>query len=137
MLSYPLSHSLKTDRLLQAFGVLRAINAVKDCESAYYESLVKEYESLVLLIQQDHVSAAKSHVKNEIIQSSLINEIEAECRELIDYRVAAERWKLEMDSRSKDRIISVGEKLSCRFVTSLLQDRVSLLSAAAVGFRSR
>ena len=89
---------------------------------------MNEYERLVLVIQQDHVSAAKAHVKDQAIQENLVNEIEAECKELIDYRVAAERWKLEIDSRSKDRIVSFGEKLSCRFITALLQDRVSTAS---------
>jgi aspartokinase len=46
---------------------------------------------------------------------------------LIDFRLAAERWKLEIDSRSKDRIVSFGEKLSCRFVAALLLDRVSII----------
>ena len=118
------------NRLLEIFGALADINTVKDTESVHYESLVNEYESLVLVIQQDHVGAATSHVRDQIIQSNLINEIEAECRELIDYRLAAERWKLEIDSRSKDRIVSFGEKLSCRFIAALLQDRVS--SAAGI-----
>jgi aspartate kinase len=81
----------------------------------------------VLVIQQDHVSAAKSHIQDQTIQANLVNEIEAECRELIDFRLAAERWKLEIDSRSKDRIVSFGEKLSCRFVAALLLDRVSII----------
>ena len=111
--------------MLEVFGVLANINTVKDTESVHYESLGSEYERLVHVIRDDHVGAAKSHIEDQAIQSSLINEIEAECRELIDYRLAAERWKLEIDSRSKDRIVSFGEKLSCRFVTALLQDRVS------------
>jgi aspartate kinase len=112
-------------RLLEVFVVLANINTVKDTESVHYESLVNEYERLVHVIRDDHVNAAKSHIEDHTIQSCLINEIEAECRELIDYRLAAERWKLEIDSRSKDRIVSFGEKLSCRFVAALLQDRVS------------
>lgn len=105
--------------------MLADINTVKDTESVHYERLVSEYERLVLVIQQDHVSAAKSHIQDQTLQVNLVNEIEAECRELIDFRLAAERWKLEIDSRSKDRIVSFGEKLSCRFVAALLQDRVS------------
>lgn len=76
------------------------------------------------VISEDHVSAAQSHIQDESIRSRLTREIQDECRELIDYRVAAERWHLEIDSRSKDRIVSFGEKLSCRFVAALLQDRV-------------
>ena len=89
---------------------------------------MNDYERLVRAICEDHVNAAQSHIHDSIIRSSLIKEIEGECKEILDYRVAAERWHLEIDSRSKDRIVSFGEKLSCRFVASLLLDRVSLTS---------
>jgi len=81
---------------------------------------------MVQVICDDHVAAAKLHIGDERIFLSLKKEIEDECKEIIDYRIAAERWHLEIDSRSKDRVVSFGEKLSCRFVTALLQDRVSL-----------
>ncbi|TVY21239.1 Aspartate kinase FUB3 [Lachnellula arida] len=112
-----------TSRLLEIYGVLESVNSLKDPESVHYESLVTEYERLVRVISEDHVSAAQSHIQDERIRLKLTKEIQAECNELIDYRLAAERWHLEIDSRSKDRIISFGEKLSCRFVAALLQDR--------------
>ena len=37
----------------------------------------------------------------------------------------AKRFNLEINSRAKDRVVSFGEKLSCRFMTYLLRDRVS------------
>jgi aspartate kinase len=107
------------------FSVLESVNAVKDTESVHYESLVTEYERLVHVIQEDHVSAAQSHIRDPKIRSELMKEIQDECKEIIDYRQAAERWHLEINSRSKDRIVSFGEKLSCRFVAALLEDRVS------------
>jgi aspartate kinase len=110
--------------LLEIYGVLESVNAIKDTETVHYESLVNEYERLVHVISDDHVAAAQSHIRDEIIQAKLIKEVKGECQEIIDYRLAAERWHLEIDSRSKDRIISFGEKLSCRFVAALLQDRV-------------
>jgi aspartate kinase len=110
-------------RLLEIYGVLQEINSVKDTESVHYESLVTEYERLVGVICADHVNAAKTQIRDENIRAELIKETEGECREIIDYRIAAERWHLEIDGRSKDRIVSFGEKLSCRFVTALLQDR--------------
>ncbi|KAG9231648.1 aspartate kinase-like protein [Amylocarpus encephaloides] len=112
-----------TSRLLEIYGVLEAVNAIKDTETVHYESLVSEYERLVHVISDDHVAAADSHIRDETIRQTLEKEVKAECREIIDYRVAAERWHLEIDSRSKDRIISFGEKLSCRFVAALLRDR--------------
>ena len=83
-----------------------------------------EYERLVSIICEDHTNAAETHIQDEALRRSLQAEIRAECNEIIDYRLAAERWKLEIDSRSKDRIVSFGEKLSCRFVATLLRDRV-------------
>ncbi|PBP23903.1 aspartate kinase [Diplocarpon rosae] len=112
-----------TSRLLEIFGVLEAINTVKDTESVHYESLVAEYERLVHVICEDHVTAARGHIRDEGIQDTLVRHIKDECKEIIEYRIAAERWHLEIDGRSKDRIVSFGEKLSCRFLAALLQDR--------------
>lgn len=98
---------------------------VKDTESVHYESLVCEYERLVQVIRDDHVAAAKLHIHDPSILSKLSQDIVAECKEILDYRLAAERWHLEIDSRSKDRIISFGEKLSCQFMAAVLQDKVS------------
>ena len=119
------SLTILPNRLLEVYGVLETVNAVKDTESVHYESLVNEYERLVQVIQEDHVTAAQTHIRDPQIRSELTKEIQDECKEIIDYREAAERWHLEIDSRSKDRIVSFGEKLSCRFVAALLQDRVS------------
>lgn len=109
--------------LLEVFGVLEAVNHEKDTDSVHYESLIKEYERLVNVICKDHLNAAETHIQDASIRVTLLQEIQDECKEIIDYRIAAERWHLEIDGRSKDRIVSFGEKLSCRFVAALLQDR--------------
>jgi len=111
-------------RLLEVFSVLKTTNALKDTESTHHETLVKQYEDLVQVICDDHVSAAESHIDDERIRSGLVEDIKKECLEIVEFRVAAERWKLEIDSRSQDRLVSFGEKLSCRFMAALLQDRV-------------
>lgn len=103
----------------------------------HYESLVTEYERLVQVIRDDHVAAAASHIYNPDILSKLSQDITAECKEISDYRLAAERWHLEIDSRSKDRIISFGEKLSCQFMAALLQDKVSRRLPSLVVFHFR
>jgi aspartate kinase len=121
--------------LLEIFGVLEAVNVVKDTESVHYESLVNEYERLVQVICDDHVAAAKTHIQDPNLLSKLSQDIIAECKEILDYRLAAERWHLEIDSRSKDRIISFGEKMSCQFMAALLQDKVGGLPLPAVSLK--
>ena len=115
--------------------MLETVNTVKDAESVHYDSLVKEYERLVQVICQDHIDAAKTYIQQEHIQAPLVKEIIAECHEILEYRLAAERWHLEIDSASKDFLISFGEKLSCRFLAALLMDRVCSLSSSNRCFR--
>ncbi|KFY07020.1 hypothetical protein V492_07530 [Pseudogymnoascus sp. VKM F-4246] len=112
-----------TSRLLEVYSVLESVATVKDTESVHYDSLVQEYKRLVQIIQDDHVRAAESCIRDLKIRNALATEIISECKEILDYRLAAQRWHLEIDSRSKDRIVSYGEKLSCRFMTALLRDR--------------
>ncbi len=117
-------HNKDLRSLLEVFGVLESIKTVKDTESVHYESLAKEYERLIEVICEDHLSAAQSNIKDPSLVDSLSTDIRKECKEILDYRIAVERYDLEVDWRSKDRIVSFGEKLSCRFMTALLQDKV-------------
>ncbi|KAH8803086.1 Aspartate/glutamate/uridylate kinase [Xylogone sp. PMI_703] len=111
-----------TSRLLEIFNVLANILLVTDPESVRYESLELEFSRLVRAIRDDHINAA-SHIRDPAIRAKLVKEIEEECQEIVEYRAAAERWHLEFDSRAKDRVVSYGEKLSCRYVAALLLDR--------------
>jgi aspartate kinase len=115
--------TLVRSRLLEIYGVLESVSRVGDTDTVHYDSLVKEYERLVAVIREDHINAAQTYIADPAVQSDLVAEIESECNEILDYRLAAERWHLEIDSRSKDRIVSFGEKLSCRFMTALLRDK--------------
>ncbi|KAH8653261.1 aspartate kinase-like protein [Tricladium varicosporioides] len=112
-----------TSRLLEIYAVLEELHSVEDTHSAYHESLDVRYVRLVHLIEQDHINAVYSYIRNQNLQLNLIREIQNECQAILDYRVAAKKWCLEIDFRSKDRIVSFGEKLSCRFVAGMLQDR--------------
>lgn len=87
--------------------------------------LVEQARGLIMDICNDHVFAAESFVKTPELRDSLVKTIKDECQELVEYIVAAKRFNLEINSRSKDRVISFGEKLSCLFMTALLQDMVS------------
>lgn len=87
--------------------------------------LVEQARGLIMDICNDHVFAAESFVKTPELRDSLVKTVKDECQELVEYIVAAKRFNLEINSRSKDRVISFGEKLSCLFMTALLQDMVS------------
>lgn len=97
---------------------------MKDTESVDYHSLVTDYERRVQVICDDHIEAAKTHIQNPKICANLTKDIIEECEEIKEFREAAKKWKMVIDSRQKDRIVSFGEKLSCRFVAALLEDRV-------------
>lgn len=85
--------------------------------------LVEEAKSIIQDICNDHLFAVQSFIRDGALQKSLSDDIQNECQELIEYIVAARRFNLEVNSRSKDRVVSFGEKLSCRFMAYMLKDR--------------
>lgn len=84
---------------------------------------MEEAKSLILDICNEHIVAVQSFVHDPKLQSALAQQIKDECQELTEYIVASKRFNLEVNARSKDRVISFGEKLSCRFMSVLLEDR--------------
>jgi aspartate kinase len=68
--------------LLEIYGVLESVNAIKDPETVHYESLVNEYERLVHVIADDHIAAAESHITDETIRAKLIKKYGANARKL-------------------------------------------------------
>ncbi|RSL90553.1 hypothetical protein CEP52_014553 [Fusarium oligoseptatum] len=102
-----------TSRLLAVYGKLRGVGAAMCVDEDQQNELVEQARGLMLDICNDHDNA---------LRETLIQKIRDECQELVEYIVAAKRFNLEINSRAKDRVISFGEKLSCRFMASLLQD---------------
>lgn len=111
-------------RLLEIYSLLESLANVKESEAVHYESLVEQYNHMIQVIEDDHVLAAETHVGDPSLRAELVEVIRNECKELVEFRLATERWHLEIDSRAKDRLVSFGEKLSCRFMTTLLRDWV-------------
>lgn len=91
---------------------------------AVQEDPVEDAKILIQNICDDHLFAVEVFIKREELKQRLSADIQNECQELIEYVVAARRFNLEVNSRSKDRVVSFGEKLSGRFMTILLKDRV-------------
>lgn len=103
---------------------LKAIVAAA-CDAETQEDLLNEATHIVREICADHVAAADAFIQDKVLASLLKVETETDCQLLIDYLAAAKRFNLEVNSRAKDRVVSFGEKLSCRFMTYLLRDKVS------------
>jgi aspartate kinase len=115
-----------TPSLLEVFKRLQGIAAATSNESAQNE-LIEEAKRIVDDICVDHVAAADTSIRDEALRATIICDIESECRTLVEYLEVAKRFNLEINSRAKDRVVSFGEKLSCRFMACLLKDRVRLL----------
>lgn len=88
--------------------------------------LLDEANNIISDIRVDHFSAADVHILDQNLKETLKQEVQKECQELIEYIHASKRFKLEINSRSKDRVVSFGERLSCVFMTYVLKDRVCM-----------
>ncbi|KAI0011088.1 aspartate kinase [Xylariaceae sp. FL0662B] len=111
-----------TSRLLEVYKKLRDISAATSNDITQNE-LVEEAKTIIRDICREHVRAVLSFVKSPELQKTVTAIIEEDCQELMDYIIAAKRFNLEVNARSKDRVVSFGERLSCRFMTYLLRDR--------------
>lgn len=84
----------------------------------------KDYLEIVAALLQDHLEVAVEMIHDDEIRQNLEQDIRADCEKLKSFLEAAQIIN-EISPRSKDIIIGVGEKLSCRIVAAVLQDRVS------------
>lgn len=112
---------------------LRNIDAAVGIENTQTE-LLEEAKSLIQDICDDHLSAAEAVLNTPDLKETLKDDIKNECQELIEYIHASKRFKLEVNSRSKDRVVSFGERLSCRFMAYVLRDRVRTHYGALVEY---
>lgn len=107
--------------LLGVYDKIKAVNTHTATEDDQQE-LLQQANGLILDICNDHIFASESYVQDPDLKASLISKIKAECQELIEYIAAAKRFNLEINARSKDRVVSFGEKLSCLFMATLLKN---------------
>ncbi|KAI8617325.1 Aspartate/glutamate/uridylate kinase [Chytriomyces sp. MP71] len=80
------------------------------------------YLDIVSKIQANHLKAVAEAVKDEAIRKQAEKDVSEACEKLRSFMSAAEIID-EISPRSRDIIISVGEKLSARIFTAVLQDR--------------
>lgn len=110
-----------TSRLLAVYEKLRAVSKASATDDEQ-QGLIQQANGLILEICNDHIFAAETFVSDEKLRQALVERLKNECQEIIEYIVAAKRFNLEINARSKDRVISFGEKLSCLFMTTLLHN---------------
>jgi aspartate kinase len=95
----------------------RLLRAARDAQHAHSQ----QYRSLIEDVRIDHVETAWLHIRSAEIFTKLEREIGVECAQIVRVLEAAQTLG-EISPRSVDKVMSVGEKLSCRFMAALLQD---------------
>uniref|UniRef100_A0A093V113 Aspartokinase n=1 Tax=Talaromyces marneffei PM1 TaxID=1077442 RepID=A0A093V113_TALMA len=95
--------------------LLRAARDAQNCRS-------KAYDILVEAVRQEHIEVAQQQIKSSELRDRLISDINDECAHVLKILDAAQTLG-ETSARCVDKVISAGEKLSCRFMAALLQDR--------------
>ncbi|CAK7208208.1 Aspartokinase [Sporothrix curviconia] len=112
-----------TSRLLEVVRNLQLLGpAAAMSDETVQIQLVEAAQEIIQSICNEHVTSAQGSLSDPALRDALCKEIEDECRELAEYVAAIKRFNLEVNARSKDRVISFGEKLSCRFMTYVLRD---------------
>ena len=100
-------------------GLDRLLRAARDAGARR----AKSYEDLVETIRLDHIAEAKRRIVGSTeLCAELCEAITTECQLLQKFLSAVDEVG-EVSERTLDKIISKGENLSCRFVTTLLRDR--------------
>ena len=98
------------------FGSL--LRAARDAENAQSQN----YISFVEAVRLEHAQAAEEQLKTPDIKYQVITEINGECERVLKFLEAAQTLG-EISPRCVDKVISTGEKLSCRLMAAFLQDR--------------
>jgi aspartate kinase len=94
--------------------LLRAARCVQDPEA------LDKYVEIVDTILQDHIQAGKHDIMNVEVLERYIEEVTAECYQLLKILESAQFLK-DVTPQTMDMIMSVGEKLACLYMTALLQ----------------
>lgn len=91
-----------------------------------YRSAVRpqstQYKVLIQSVCAEHSQAVQAYIKSPSIAGRLANDIQNECGEALNI-VEAVHATGETSSDTLDAVVSTGERLACRFLTAMLQDR--------------
>lgn len=98
-----------TNRLLRAARDTQELDSLK-------------YVDLVEAIRADHVATGKETIRDQELLHAYIGDVDLVCHKLVKILEAAQYLRA-VTNQTSDMVISVGEKLSCLYMTALLQDR--------------
>lgn len=77
---------------------------------------------MIEVIRQDHLEAGQNSLKDPVIAQEYKQSINQECDSLAKILESAQHLT-EVTTRTEDKIVAKGEKLSCLYMTCLLRDR--------------
>lgn len=97
-------------------------NRLLRCARAAERAGSRAYDHIVEALRLDHIQAAKDTLKDAALLAQFEDEVNAECESLVKILESAQHLE-EVTSRAEDKIVSKGEKLSCRYMAALLNDR--------------
>ncbi|GAA5939511.1 aspartate kinase [Sporobolomyces koalae] len=102
--------------LANSISSLRLMDRLQEAEKNLFDETVDQ-------IKKDHLEAARKVITNNPdVLSEVEEELEYDCERLRGFLKAAQIIE-EISTRSKDIIMGVGERLSCRIVAAALRDR--------------
>lgn len=121
-LAYHIPTALPTQRTwqrqfsnIQSNRLLRAARDAEDSQSRHYESFVEA-------VRLEHVEFAQGQLHSVDLRNQIVADINGECERVLKVLEAAQTLG-EISARCVDKVISTGEKLSCRLMAVFLQDR--------------
>ena len=86
------------------------------------ETSTTELDQVINIIRDEHLQAACDSIDEQSIRQGLFNDIEDDCEKLRSFLKAT--WTVgEVTDRTEDRVLAVGERLSCRIVTASLESK--------------
>lgn len=126
-------------------ALMRSVSSLKGLQDG--EDGGRSFDATVDQIKEQHLKAAREAIRDDELREGLLEDIEYDCERLRSFLLAGQvrppvcmrRKPLqtrkpqileEVSPRSKDVIVGVGEKLSCRIVAAALIDRVRIHSSA-------
>jgi aspartate kinase len=96
----------------------RLLRAAREAEG----TASRNYVDMVDVIRHDHIAAANDTIQSPDIVQTYSDCVHAECDTLIKILESAQHLT-EVSKRTEDKIVAKGEKLSCLYMTAVLQDR--------------